>query len=80
MKLIDGASTRALRVVPDERAWSLLDLAVSCLVYPRPEPCDLDWLLANQQHSGTTQTIEQPWAHSFVAGLVPPATVETASG
>jgi hypothetical protein len=25
------------------------------------------------------QTIEQPWAHSFVAGLVPPATVETAA-
>ena len=25
------------------------------------------------------QTIEQPWAHSFIAGLVPPATVETAS-
>jgi hypothetical protein len=25
------------------------------------------------------QTINQPWAHSFVGGLVPPAVVETAS-
>jgi hypothetical protein len=25
------------------------------------------------------ETIERPWAHSFIAGLVPPATVETAS-
>jgi hypothetical protein len=24
------------------------------------------------------QTIEKPWAHSFIAGLVPPSTVETA--
>ncbi len=26
-----------------------------------------------------SETIEVPWAHGFVAGLVPPATVETAS-
>lgn len=25
------------------------------------------------------QTIEKPWAHSFIAGLVPPSAVETAS-
>lgn len=25
------------------------------------------------------QTVENQWAHSFIAGLVPPATVETAS-
>jgi hypothetical protein len=25
------------------------------------------------------QTVENAWAHSFIAGLVPPATVETAS-
>jgi len=26
----------------------------------------------------SAQTIERPWAHSFIAGLVPPSTVETA--
>jgi hypothetical protein len=30
-----------------------------------------------RQPSG--QTINQPWAHSFIAGLVPPKVVETAS-
>ncbi|CAN5647670.1 hypothetical protein BH23GEM9_BH23GEM9_32830 [soil metagenome] len=25
------------------------------------------------------QSVERPWAHSFIAGLVPPSTVETAS-
>jgi len=36
------------------RAWSLIDLSISCLVYPRPVECDLDWLLASQQQSGNT--------------------------
>jgi uncharacterized protein (DUF58 family) len=36
------------------RAWSLLDLQVQCLVYPRPVECDLDWLLSNQQQTGNT--------------------------
>ena len=36
------------------RAWSLLDLQSRTLVYPRPVECDLDWILANQQHSGNT--------------------------
>lgn len=26
----------------------------------------------------SNQTIENPWAHSFIAGLIPPSTVETA--
>lgn len=26
----------------------------------------------------SSQTIENPWAHSFIAGLIPPSTVETA--
>jgi uncharacterized protein (DUF58 family) len=36
------------------RAWSLIDLNFTCLVYPRPVECDLDWLLASQLHSGNT--------------------------
>lgn len=36
------------------RAWSLVDLDLRCLVYPRPVPCDLDWLSSQQQHSGHT--------------------------
>jgi uncharacterized protein (DUF58 family) len=36
------------------RAWSLVDLDFTFLVYPRPVECDLDWLLANQQTSGNT--------------------------
>ncbi len=34
------------------RAWTLLAFDVRCLVYPRPEPCDLDWLNRNQVHAG----------------------------
>jgi uncharacterized protein (DUF58 family) len=34
------------------RAWSLIDLNFSCLVYPAPIACDLDWLLANQPNNG----------------------------
>ncbi len=36
------------------RAWSLVDLDFTFLVYPRPVECDLDWLLSNQQTSGNT--------------------------
>lgn len=36
------------------RAWSLPDLSVRCLVYPRPVACDLDWLMSNQPQSGNT--------------------------
>lgn len=36
------------------RAWSLLDLDLRCLVYPKPVPCDLDWLTSQQQDSGHT--------------------------
>lgn len=39
------------------RAWSLLDLNFRTLVYPRPIACDLDWLLSNQQHSGSTAVV-----------------------
>lgn len=38
------------------RAWSLIDLDFTCLVYPQPVECDLDWLLASQQHGNTTIT------------------------
>lgn len=34
------------------RAWSLVDLQVACLVFPRPIPCDLEWLLSTQQQAG----------------------------
>ncbi|MES2625771.1 MAG: DUF58 domain-containing protein [Pseudomonadota bacterium] len=37
------------------RAWSLPDLDFSCLVYPAPVACDLDWLIANQPHAGNTR-------------------------
>lgn len=36
------------------RAWSLIDLRFTCLVYPKPVDCDLDWLLASQQQGGKT--------------------------
>jgi len=36
------------------RAWSFLDLDLRCLVYPKPVPCDLDWLTSQQQDSGHT--------------------------
>ena len=39
------------------RAWSLLDLKLSCLVYPKPVACDLDYLLSLQQNSGNTSSI-----------------------
>ncbi len=39
------------------RAWSLVDLQVQCLVWPRPVECDLDWLLSNQQQSGSTTLV-----------------------
>lgn len=43
------------------RAWSLPDLRLRlrlrCLVYPRPQECDLDWLLANQLHAGNTTLV-----------------------
>lgn len=38
------------------RAWSLIDLDFSVLVYPRPVECDLDYLLA-QQHTGSGAAI-----------------------
>lgn len=39
------------------RAWSLIDLQVQCLVYPRPLECDLDWLLSSQQQAGNTTLV-----------------------
>lgn len=36
------------------RAWSLVDLDFTFLVYPRPVECDLDYLLAQQHTSGNT--------------------------
>lgn len=39
------------------RAWSLLDLQLRALVYPRPVECDLDWVLNSQQHSGATMLV-----------------------
>ena len=36
------------------RAWSLVDLDLRCMVYPKPVPCDLDWLTSQQQNSGHT--------------------------
>lgn len=36
------------------RAWSLVDLDLRCLAYPKPVECDLDWLSSQQQHSGHT--------------------------
>lgn len=39
------------------RAWSLIDLQLNCLVYPRPVECDLDWLLSNQMHDGNTTLV-----------------------
>jgi uncharacterized protein (DUF58 family) len=39
------------------RAWSLIDLQVQCLVYPRPIECDLDWLLSSQQQAGNTTLV-----------------------
>lgn len=36
------------------RAWSLVDLDLRCLVYPKPVECDLDWLSSQQQHTGHT--------------------------
>lgn len=39
------------------RAWSLIDLDLQCLVYPRPVACDLDWVVQQQSQDGnTTQT------------------------
>lgn len=34
------------------RAWSPIDLAIGGLVWPRPEPCDLQWLLDRVHPSG----------------------------
>lgn len=39
------------------RAWSLLDLQLRLLVYPKPQECDLDWLLSNQLHTGNTTLV-----------------------
>jgi uncharacterized protein (DUF58 family) len=36
------------------RAWSLIDLDLQCLVYPRPVACDMDWVLQQQSQDGTT--------------------------
>jgi len=36
------------------RAWSLPDLDLRCLVYPKPVPCDLDWLSSQQNIQGHT--------------------------
>src|SRR5690606_8772000 len=35
------------------RAWSLIDLDLQCLVYPRPVACDMDWVLQQQSQEGT---------------------------
>jgi len=35
-------------------SWSLVDLDIRCLVYPKPEACDLDWLTSQQQNTGHT--------------------------
>lgn len=52
---------RAPRLVVDTvfpfgifRAWSLIDLDLQCLVYPRPFPCDLDWVVQQQGQEGNT--------------------------
>lgn len=34
------------------RAWSLIDLDLDCLVYPKPVECDLDILNSNDQETG----------------------------
>lgn len=39
------------------RAWSLIDFKLHCLVYPKPVECDLDWLLSNQMHTGSTTLV-----------------------
>ena len=39
------------------RAWSLIDLQLQCLVYPRPIACDLDWLLSKQLQGGNTTLV-----------------------
>jgi uncharacterized protein (DUF58 family) len=39
------------------RAWSLVDFQLQCLVYPKPQECDLDWLLTNQLQSGNTTLV-----------------------
>lgn len=36
------------------RSWSLVDLDLRCLVYPKPVECDLTWLTSQQQQSGHT--------------------------
>lgn len=36
------------------QAWSLVDLDLRCLVYPKPVPCDLEWLTSQQDHAGHT--------------------------
>lgn len=36
------------------RSWSLVDLDMRCLVYPKPVECDLDWLTSQQQDAGHT--------------------------
>ncbi|MEX2367452.1 MAG: DUF58 domain-containing protein [Pseudohongiellaceae bacterium] len=36
------------------RAWSLLDLKLDCLVYPKPVACDIESLLASQFDAGST--------------------------
>jgi uncharacterized protein (DUF58 family) len=38
-------------------AWSLFEPDSACLVYPRPQPCDLETLLASQLHSGNTALV-----------------------
>ena len=35
-------------------SWSLVDLDIRCLVYPKPLHCDLDWLTSQQQNTGHT--------------------------
>lgn len=34
------------------RAWSLIDLDIKCLVYPKPVPCDLDLLNSSDEDTG----------------------------
>lgn len=39
------------------RAWSLIDLKLNCLIYPKPLECDLDHLLSRQLHTGRTTLV-----------------------
>src|SRR5690606_20861322 len=40
------------------RAWSPVDLALDCIVWPRPEPCDLQALLDQAAPDGSGAPID----------------------